>query len=68
MSLLNYETYKSNPLNSSGFDKVQCYKGIGKDHIKKITKQNVPTPHVTGKSIPGELGKHIRMKFQERGR
>ncbi|MBN3524652.1 polymorphic toxin-type HINT domain-containing protein [Paenibacillus apiarius] len=52
-TVTNYETYKSNPLNPSGFDKVQRYDGIGKSHINKITKQNVPTPHVNGKSIPG---------------
>jgi len=44
---------KANPLNPSGFDKVQRYDGIGKGHINKVTKQNVPTPHVNGKSIPG---------------
>ncbi|WP_371811785.1 RHS repeat-associated core domain-containing protein [Brevibacillus sp. HB1.3] len=49
----NYETYKANPLNPSGFDKVQRYDGKGKGHINKVTKQNVPTPHVNGKSIPG---------------
>lgn len=34
------------------FDKVQRFDGLGKSHINKITKQNVPTPHVNGMSIP----------------
>ncbi|GGG85239.1 RHS repeat-associated core domain-containing protein [Paenibacillus radicis (ex Gao et al. 2016)] len=49
----NYETYKSNPRNPNGFDKVQRYDGIGKGHHNKLTGKEIPTPHVNGKSIPG---------------
>ncbi|MEK3825874.1 hypothetical protein [Paenibacillus sp. FSL K6-1558] len=49
----NYEIYKANPRNPSGFDKVIRSDGIGKGHFNKVTKQNVPTPDVNGKSIPG---------------
>ncbi|MFC5401677.1 RHS repeat domain-containing protein [Cohnella soli] len=51
--ITNYETYKSNPQNPNGFDKVQRYDGVGASHYNKVSKQNVPTPHVNSKSVPG---------------
>ncbi|MFE6076590.1 RHS repeat domain-containing protein [Paenibacillus sp. NPDC057886] len=51
-----------------GNDKVQRFDGIGKGHINKITKQNVPTPHVNGKSIPERLDQLDQTNFQGRGR
>lgn len=51
---------------------INCIRTIcsldGKGHINNLTKQNVPTPHVKNKSIPGELDYKEKMKFRRRGR
>lgn len=33
----NYETWKSNPRNPSGFDSVKRYDGVGSPHKKPFT-------------------------------
>ena len=58
-NIFKYEEYKSNPQNPTGFDSKKRFDGgkrdgsRGDDHFNKKTKENVPTPHVQGKDIPG---------------
>ena len=50
--ITNYETWKTNPKNPTGFDSVQRYDGIGEPHFNKVTKERL-IPHVHDKAVPG---------------
>ena len=51
--ITRHETYKPNPRNPSGFDKVQSTDLKGAPHVNKKTGDVIPTPHTQGKNIPG---------------
>lgn len=48
-----YETWEPNPQNPSGFDSVKRFDIEGDPHYNKVLKEDIPTPHVHGKDIPG---------------
>ncbi|MBU1170698.1 MAG: wall-associated protein, partial [Proteobacteria bacterium] len=48
-----YETYTSNPKSPSGFEPSKRVDITGGPHANKITGQDILTPHVHGKDIPG---------------
>lgn len=45
--------YEPNPKNPSGFDEKKRTDVVGRPHVNKETGQPVPTPHTTGKDVPG---------------
>ena len=51
--ITRHETYRPNPKNPSGFDKVKSTDLTGAPHVNKSTGASVPTPHTQGKGIPG---------------
>ncbi|MGL5719228.1 MAG: DUF637 domain-containing protein [Alphaproteobacteria bacterium] len=51
--ITHYETYAKNPKNPSGFDSKKRVDLVGEAHFNKKTGAKIPTPHVTGKDIPG---------------
>jgi hypothetical protein len=53
--VIKYETYEPNVNNPSGFDVVKRVDLKGKTHFNKVTGQEVPTPHVHGRNIPGDV-------------
>jgi hypothetical protein len=46
-------TYRPNPRNPTGFDEAQRTDVVGRGHINRQTGEEVPTPHVQGRSVPG---------------
>ena len=54
--ITHYATYEPNPLNPSGFDEVLRFDGVGASHINKVSKVDIPTPHIHSKSILGGVG------------
>ncbi len=49
-----YETYKaSDPRNPNPWTSEKRVDVIGAPHYNKVTGQDVPTPHVNGRDIPG---------------
>lgn len=50
----NYETWKTNPKNPSGFDSLKRYDGTGEPHFNKATKERL-LPHVHDKTVPGDV-------------
>ena len=54
--IINYKTYKRNPRRpDTGFDEVIGYDGVGKPHYNSKTKENISTPHVHDKKVPGKI-------------
>jgi hypothetical protein len=51
--VIKYETYKVNPHNPSGFDSIKRVDMTGDPHFNKITKKDIPVPHVQGKDMLG---------------
>lgn len=47
------ETYTPNPQNPTGHDKVKSVDLTGGPHTNKVTKEDVPTPHVQGRNDDG---------------
>ena len=52
-NIKGYETYEVNPRNPTGFDSATRVDIQGGAHKSSLTGQDVPTPHVHGKDIPG---------------
>ena len=52
-NVTNTATYQQNPRNPSGFDEVSRTDVVGGSHFNKVTQEDVPTPHVQGRNIPG---------------
>jgi len=50
----NYETWRSNPKNPTGFDSAKRYDGIGDSHFNPVTQENL-IPHVHDKTVPGKV-------------
>lgn len=51
--IFRYATYIRNLLNPSGFDEVKRVDLIGAEHFNKKDGEDIETPHVHGKDIPG---------------
>ncbi len=49
----NHAEYQPNPRNPTGFDMGKRVDVTGKGHVNSLTGENVPTPHVNGKDVPG---------------
>jgi hypothetical protein len=50
----NYETWKPNPKNPTGFDSEKRYDGIGSPHYDPVTQEYL-MPHIHDKTVPGKL-------------
>lgn len=50
-----YTEWTPNTRNPSGFDEVKRVDLRGRSHYNKVTRQDVPTPHVVEKSTPGRV-------------
>ncbi len=53
--ILRYATYVVNVLNPNKFDEVKRVDLYGNKHFNKVSGENIPTPHVHEKNIPGEV-------------
>ena len=53
--ITNYKVYKVNPKNPTGFDEVVGYDAKGASHTNSVTRQDISTPHVHDKTVPGEI-------------
>ena len=57
--IYKYEEYKANPKNPSGYDSKKRFDGgkpdgsAGASHRNKETGVKIPTPHISGKDVPG---------------
>jgi len=49
----HYATWEPNSRNPSGFQEVLRGDMVGNSHYNKVTRQNVPTPHIHGGGTPG---------------
>jgi RHS repeat-associated protein len=59
-------TYSPNPRNPRGFDEVQRMDVTGRGHVNRVTRQEVPTPHVQGRDIPGGVREAIPREIPRR--
>jgi RHS repeat-associated protein len=50
-----YTTWEPNPQNPSGYDEVKRYNRTGRGEYNKVTKEEVPTPHVHDPETPGGM-------------
>ena len=60
-NIFKYQEFTENPRNPKGFDAGKRFDGgkpdgtHGSAHTNKISGEDVPTPHVQGKDIPGRV-------------
>ncbi len=62
-NITTYETWKPNPKHPGGFDSSKRVDISGGPHTNKISGQDIPTPHVHGKNIPGGVRPAIRKEI-----